>query len=160
MHQFFVEDDQVGKEYITITGSDVNHIKKALRMRPGEKIRVSTSSGRDYYCIISTNDNFAVNKLDGSLGDFYVGDLTGDEYIQSIACTEKYDIVVANILADVIIPMAPVIPSCLKSGGIFISSGIIDFKEEEVCRAIEDAGMEIVERGHEGEWVSITALKI
>ena len=53
MHQFFVEDDQVGKEYITITGSDVNHIKKALRMKRGEKIRVSTSSRRDYYCVIS-----------------------------------------------------------------------------------------------------------
>ncbi|MCD7981813.1 MAG: 16S rRNA (uracil(1498)-N(3))-methyltransferase [Clostridiales bacterium] len=53
MHQFFIGDDQVGKEYITITGSDVNHIKNVLRMRPGEKIRVSSASGQDFYCEIA-----------------------------------------------------------------------------------------------------------
>ena len=49
MYQFFVDDCQIGKEYVTITGSDVNHIKNVLRMRPGEKIRVSSSS-RDMFC--------------------------------------------------------------------------------------------------------------
>lgn len=53
MHQFFVEDSQIGKEYVTITGSDVNHIKNVLRMRPGEKIRVSNSSGEDFFCEIA-----------------------------------------------------------------------------------------------------------
>lgn len=53
MHQFFVEDSQIGKEYVTITGSDVNHIKNVLRMRVGEKIRVSSASGRDYYCAVA-----------------------------------------------------------------------------------------------------------
>ena len=73
--------------------------------------------------------------------------------------TEKYDIVVANILADVIIPMAPVIPARLKSGGYFITSGIIDFKENDVKAALEAAGFEIVEVNHQGEWVGITARK-
>lgn len=53
MYQFFVEDAQIGKEFITITGSDVNHIKNVLRMRLGEKIRVSSKQGGDYYCEIS-----------------------------------------------------------------------------------------------------------
>lgn len=53
MHQFFIEDQQIGKEYVTITGSDVNHIKNVLRMRIGEKIRVSSSSGRDFFCEIA-----------------------------------------------------------------------------------------------------------
>ncbi len=53
MYQFFVDDSQVGKEYVTITGSDVNHIRNVLRMRPGERIRVSTASGRDVFCAIA-----------------------------------------------------------------------------------------------------------
>lgn len=53
MHQFFIDDSQIGKEYVTITGSDVNHIKNVLRMRIGEKIRVSSASGQDFYCSIA-----------------------------------------------------------------------------------------------------------
>ncbi len=53
MYQFFVEDFQIGREFVTITGSDVNHIKNVLRMKPGEKIRVSNQKGIDYFCEIS-----------------------------------------------------------------------------------------------------------
>lgn len=53
MHQFFVEDHQIGKEYITITGADVNHIRNVLRMKQGERIRVSNQEGRDYFCEIA-----------------------------------------------------------------------------------------------------------
>lgn len=53
MHQFFVEDGQIGRAFVTITGTDVNHIKHVLRMKPGEKIRVSNQQGRDYFCEIS-----------------------------------------------------------------------------------------------------------
>lgn len=53
MHQFFIESEQVGKEYVTIVGSDVNHIRNVLRMKPGEKIRVSTTQGQDYFCKIA-----------------------------------------------------------------------------------------------------------
>ncbi len=53
MFQFFVEDSQVGKEYVTIIGSDVNHISNVLRMKPGEKIRVSAGGGQDYFCRIA-----------------------------------------------------------------------------------------------------------
>ncbi len=113
----------------------------------------------DADCMISTKENMEVNHLDAGLGTFYVGNLIDDEELQQKVGTEEYDIVVANILADVIIPMAPVIPARLKKGGYFITSGIIDFKENEVKVAIEKAGLEVVEINHQGEWVNITARK-
>lgn len=113
----------------------------------------------DADCMISTKENMEVNHLDAGLGTFYVGNLINDEELQQKVGTEEYDIVVANILADVIIPMAPVIPARLKKGGYFITSGIIDFKENEVKVAIEKAGLEVVEINHQGEWVNITARK-
>ena len=113
----------------------------------------------DADCMISTKENMEVNHLDAGLGTFYVGNLIDDEELQQKVGTEEYDIVVANILADVIIPMAPVIPARLKKGGYFITSGIIDFKENEVKAAIEKAGLEVVEINHQGEWVNITARK-
>jgi ribosomal protein L11 methyltransferase len=113
----------------------------------------------DAACMTSTCDNMAVNHLDQKLGTFYVGNLIDDTQLQDKVGTEEYDIVVANILADVIIPMASVIPARLKSGGYFITSGIIDFKENQVKEAIEAAGLTVVEINHQGEWVNITARK-
>lgn len=110
-------------------------------------------------CMTSTHDNMEVNHLDQKLGTFYVGNLIDDTELQKKTGTEEFDIVVANILADVIIPMAPVIPASLKKGGYFITSGIIDFKENAVKEAIEKAGLEVVEINHQGEWVNITARK-
>ena len=113
----------------------------------------------DADCMISTRENMEVNHLDASLGTFYVGNLINDEELQQKVGNEEYDIVVANILADVIIPMAPVIPARMKKGGYFITSGIIDFKEQEVVDAIRAAGLEVVEVNHQGEWVNVTARK-
>ncbi len=113
----------------------------------------------DENCMTSTYENMEVNHLDRVLGEFYVGNLIDDTNLQETVGTQKYDIVVANILADVIIPMAPVIPARLKKDGIFITSGIIDFKENEVKEAIEQAGFEVLEINHQGEWVNITARK-
>ncbi|MCM1258267.1 MAG: 50S ribosomal protein L11 methyltransferase [Roseburia sp.] len=111
----------------------------------------------DENCITSTHENMEINHLPAESGKFYVGNLIDDRKLQSQVGTN--DIVVANILADVIIPMAEVIPSLLKDGGIFITSGIIDFKENEVKEAITAAGMEIIEVNHQGEWVNVTARK-
>lgn len=113
----------------------------------------------DENCMTSTWENMEVNHLPKELGKFYVGNLIDDERLQETVGTGCFDIVVANILADVIIPMAPVIPARLKEGGIFITSGIIDFKENEVKEAIEAAGMRVLEINHQGEWVNITAIK-
>ena len=114
----------------------------------------------DADCMISTHENMKVNHLDEKLGTFYVGNLIDDVDLQKQVGTEEYDIVVANILADVIIPMAPVIPDRLKKGGYFITSGIIDFKEDEVSDAIEKTGLKVIEINHQGEWVNITAQKL
>lgn len=114
----------------------------------------------DADCMISTHENMKVNHLDEKLGTFYVGNLIDDVNLQKQVGTEEYDIVVANILADVIIPMAPVIPDRLKKGGYFITSGIIDFKEDEVRDAIEKTGLKVIEINHQGEWVNITAQKL
>lgn len=113
----------------------------------------------DENCITSTYENMQVNHLKQSLGEFFIGNLIDDLALQERVGTGEYDIVVANILADVIIPMAPVIPARLKEDGIFITSGIIDFKENEVKLAIEAAGLTILETNHQGEWVNITAQK-
>ena len=113
----------------------------------------------DENCMTPTWENMEVNHLPKELGKFYVGNLIDDEKLQETVGTGCFDIVVANILADVIIPMAPVIPARLKEGGIFITSGIIDFKENEVKEAIEAAGMRVLEINHQGEWVNITAIK-
>ena len=69
----------------------------------------------------------------------------------------KYDIVVANILADVIIPLSSIVRRFMKPDGVFISSGIIYSKEEEVKNALVENGFEIVEIQHMGEWVSFVA---
>ncbi len=113
----------------------------------------------DENCMTSTYENMEVNHLPKESGRFYVGNLIDDTRLQQTVGSECFDIVVANILADVIIPMAPVISAILKQGGIFITSGIIDFKENEVKQAIEAAGMKVIEVNHQGEWVNITAVK-
>ena len=118
-----------------------------------------TGTDLDESFIVSTKENMKINRLPEEQGTFYVGNLIDDTELLEKVGTECYDIAVANILADVIIPMAKAIPARLKPGGIFITSGIIDFKEEEVKKAIEDAGFKIIEINRDGEWVNITAQK-
>lgn len=132
-------------------------ILSIVALKLGAKEVVGTDLDPD--CMTSTHDNMEVNHLDQNLGTFYIGNLIDDVQLQEKVGTEEYDIVVANILADVIIPMAPVIPARMKKGAYFITSGIIDFKENEVKEAIEKAGLEVVEINHQGEWVNITARK-
>ena len=132
-------------------------ILSIVALKLGAREVVGTDLDAD--CIISSKENMAVNHLPEELGTFYKGNLIDDTALQEKVGTEEYEIVVANILADVIIPMAPVIPARLKQGGYFITSGIIDFKENEVKEAIEKAGLKVVEINHQGEWVNITARK-
>ncbi len=109
-------------------------------------------------CITSTHENMTVNHLAENSGEFYVGNLIDDKAFQE-KIGAGYDLVVANILADIIIPMAPALYQCAKEQGVLITSGIIDFKENEVKEALEQAGFEILEVNHQGEWVNVTARK-
>lgn len=113
----------------------------------------------DENCLTSTYENFEVNGLSREKGDFYCGNLIDDAALQEKVGAERFDLVVANILADVIIPLAPVIPARLKNKGKFIVSGIIDFKEDEVKEALTAAGFHILRVDHQGEWVGMTAEK-
>lgn len=91
--------------------------------------------------------------------EMILGNIIDDKAVQDAVGYEKYEIVTANILADVLIPLTPVIVSHLKPGGIYITSGILDEKEDSVTAAVKAAGLEVVEVTHQGEWVSVTARK-
>ena len=88
-----------------------------------------------------------------------IGNIIDDKEVQDAAGYDKYDIVTANILADVLVPLTPVIIHQMKKGGIYITSGIIDDKEETVVEAVKKAGLTVLEVTHQGEWVSVTARK-
>ncbi len=129
----------------------------ASKLLDGDCHLVGTDIDDD--CIASTYENFEVNHIPKESGDFYVGNLTDDKELQDKIGYEKYDVVVANILADIIIGMAAAVPPTMKPGAYFITSGIIDFKEDKVKEALEAVGLTIVEVNHQGEWVNITARK-
>ncbi len=111
----------------------------------------------DEACMESVRRNFEMNGLPVSDLDFYVGDLTKDERLQKQVGKERYDIVVANILADIIIGMLPQMKQAMKKDGVLILSGIIDFKEEQVRMALAGEGFTFVDVRHDGEWVCIVA---
>lgn len=113
----------------------------------------------DEDCILSAQENFKNNDLDFGKTSFHIGNLIADDELEKKLGDECYDVVVANILADIIVEMMPRIPGRIKPGGLFISSGIIDFKADEVREAIEKSGLKVLEENHQGEWVNITAVK-
>ena len=104
-------------------------------------------------------ENMEANNIDPDRFKVLIGNIISDSEVQKEVGFDCYDIVVANILADVLIPLTPVIINQLKTGGVYITSGIIDTKEEEVAAAIRKAGLEILHIDHQGEWVGITARK-
>lgn len=104
-------------------------------------------------------ENKEANQIVDETFDMVIGNIIDDKAIQDQAGYEKYDIVTANILADVLIPLTPVIVAQMKKGAYYITSGILDVKEEVVVEAVKAAGLTVVEVTHQGEWVSVTARK-
>lgn len=92
--------------------------------------------------------------------ELLIGNIITEREVQEKAGVEKYDIVTANILADVLVPLTPVIAPCLKKGGVYITSGIIEGKEGLVTQACEAAGLTVLEVTAQGEWRSVTARKV
>ena len=113
----------------------------------------------DPCAIDATHENMEVNGIKKDQYEVMIGNIIDDKAVQDAAGYEKYDIVAANILADVLIPLTPVIVCQMKKGGIYITSGIIDDKETAVAEAVRAAGLEVLEINHQGEWVSVTARK-
>ena len=113
----------------------------------------------DPCAVPAVQDNKEANEIVDETFDMMIGNIIDDKEVQDQVGYEKYDIVAANILADVLVPLTPVILHQLKSGGIYITSGIIDEKEETVVEAVKAAGLEVVEVTHQNDWVSVTARK-
>ena len=111
-------------------------------------------------CAVSAvEENKEANQIPDKDFDMMIGNIINDKEIQDAVGYEKYDIVAANILADVLVPLTPVIVHQMKKGGIYITSGILDVKESVVTEAVEKAGLEVLEVTRQGEWVSVTARK-
>lgn len=113
----------------------------------------------DVCAVEAVKQNCEANKIAPEKFDMMIGNIISDKEIQDKVGSGCYDIVVANILADVLVPLTPVVVNHLKQGGIYITSGIIEDKEETVASAVKAAGLTILEVTHQGEWVSITAQK-
>ena len=119
----------------------------------------SVGTDLDPCAVEATHENMQGNGIRPDQYEVMIGNLINDPEIQERVGYEKYDIVAANILADVLVELTPVIVSRLKPGGIYITSGIIDDKEQTVVEAVEQAGLEVLEVTYQGEWVSVTARK-
>lgn len=129
----------------------------ALKLNAKEAVGVDI----DENAIIATRENLTVNNIPLEKCKVYTGNILEDEKLGEEIGYDEYDIVVANILADVLLPLTPIVPKHLKKGGLYITSGIIDTKEEEVKQAILDNGnFEILEITRQKDWSSITARRI
>ena len=119
----------------------------------------SVGTDLDPCAIDATHENMKENGVSKDRYEVMIGNIINDKEIQDRVGYEKYDIVAANILADVLVALTPVIVNQLKPGGIYITSGIIDDKEEVVKQAVSDAGLELLDVTCQGEWVCVTARK-
>lgn len=104
-------------------------------------------------------ENCATNGIDPKQFDMMIGNIINDKAVQDKVGYACYDIVVANILADVLVPLTPVIVNQMKPGAVYITSGIIDDKEQTVVDAVKAAGLTVLEVNYQGEWVSVVARK-
>ncbi len=121
--------------------------------------REALGTDLDPCAIEAVEENKKANGIPGEKFQVLTGNIITEKEVQDEVGYECYDIVVANILADVLVNLTPVIVKSLKPGGIYITSGIIDDKEGVVADAVRAAGMEILETTYQGEWVSITGRK-
>ena len=136
------------------TGSGILAI---LALMYGAKYALGTDL--DPCAVEAVAQNKEVNGSPDEAFDLLIGNIITEKEIQDRVGYERYDIVTANILADVLVPLTSVITQHLKSGGVYITSGIIEGKEETVQQAVEAAGLSVLEMTRQGEWVSVTARK-
>lgn len=136
------------------TGSGILSI---LSLMFGAKAAVGTDL--DPCAVNAVDDNKKNNGIKEEQMRLLIGDIITDQKVRDAVGYDSYDIVVANILADVLVPLTPVIVHHLKSGGVYITSGIIDDKEDVVREAVTGAGLEILDVTHQGEWVCVAARK-
>lgn len=133
-------------------------ILSIVALKYGAKCAVGTDL--DPNAIVAANENALRNDIDADSFRVIEGNIIDDKTIQEMCGYDCYDIVCANILADVLIPLSEEITRHMKKGAYFITSGIIDVKEEEVVQCFNtNPLLEVVEVNREGEWVNVTAIK-
>lgn len=137
------------------TGSGILSI---IALMYGAKHAVGTDL--DPCAVEAVAQNKEANDIPSGDFELLIGNIITEKEVQDKVGNGCYDIVVANILADVLVPLTPVIVPCLKPGGIYITSGIIEGKEGLVTRACEAAGLTVLEVNTLGEWRSVTARKV
>jgi ribosomal protein L11 methyltransferase len=150
------------KKYVTTdtelldvgTGSGILGI---IALKLGAKHVLGTDL--DPCAIPAVAENKEANEIADEAFDMMIGNIIDDKKVQDEVGYGKYDIVAANILADVLVPLTPVIVNQMKTGAYYITSGILNVKEEVVVQAVKDAGLTLVEVTRQGEWVSVTARK-
>lgn len=111
----------------------------------------------DEHALEATKENIVVNHIAEEQFDLLAGNIISEEEIQQKVGMKKYDVVVANILADIIIPLSVEIMQHMKEDGVFISSGILNTKADEVQDALLKNGFKIIEKNEMGDWVSFVA---
>ncbi len=136
------------------TGSGILGI---LALMFGAKHVVGTDL--DPCAVNAVADNLQANHIDPDKFEMMIGNIITEKEVQDRVGYECYDIVAANILADVLVPLTPVVIHQMKPGAIYIMSGIIDDKEQTVTDAVKAAGLELLEVNYQGEWVGVTARK-
>lgn len=134
----------VGKETVLLDVGTGSGILAILSLMFGAKRAVGTDL--DPCAVEAVRENCESNGINPKQFQMMIGNIITDKAVQEKVGSGCYDIVVANILADVLIPLTPVIVNQLKKGGIYITSGIIDDKEKAVSEAVRAAGLEVLDR--------------
>ncbi len=111
----------------------------------------------DPMAVEAVEDNLNKNNTPKDKFELKIGNIIDDDETKAWAGEEKYDIIVANILHFILKEVTPNIKPYLKEGGIYITSGIIEDKEDYMLEVLKENGMEVLEVNHQGEWVGIVA---
>ena len=113
----------------------------------------------DPCAVDAVSENKAANDIKDESFELIIGNIIDDKDVQDKAGYECYDIVVANILAEVLVMLTPEVVNHMKHGAYYITSGILAEKEQIVRDAVTKAGLQVVEVTHQGEWCCVTARK-
>ena len=136
------------------TGSGILSIA-ALKMGAAKAV----GTDLDPCAISAARENLTANEIPEGAMEVLIGNLIDDAKLQEKVGYEGFDLAAANILTEVLLPLTPVVARLLKKGGVYITSGILEEKEEKITEAVKAAGMELLEVTRQNDWVSVTARK-